>query len=192
MRITPILGLSLLVLFGTVSAKEKTALVRPSHGGQVDRAYLAMDLQTLEKTFTRKVGMIEARWEEYTVSRERMLSEGELSGWEKAKIEKKLSEIDTLGQTFYVILRTAQDMASVDPAKWSFEVTDGSHKVVPEILTGKEGAAEMEKKGNSPMTWKSYISLYAKGLVLKPGAKFLRLVAMDPQGRKSVTEWRFK
>jgi len=192
MRITPILGLSLLVLFGTVSAKEKTALVRPSHGGQVDRAYLAMDLQTLEKTFTRKVGMIEARWEEYTVSRERMLSEGELSGWEKAKIEKKLSEIDTLGQTFYVILRTAQDMASVDPAKWSFEVTDGSDKVVPEILTGKEGAAEMEKKGNSPMTWKSYISLYAKGLVLKPGAKFLRLVAMDPQGRKSVTEWRFK
>jgi hypothetical protein len=192
MRTIPILGLSLLVLFGTVSAKEKTALVRPSHGGQVDRAYLAMDLQTLEKTFTRKVGMIEARWEEYTVSRERMLSEGELSGWEKAKIEKKLSEIDTLGQTFYVILRTAQDMASVDPAKWSFEVTDGSDKVVPEILTGKEGAAEMEKKGNSPMTWKSYISLYAKGLVLKPGAKFLRLVAMDPQGRKSVTEWRFK
>jgi len=192
MRTIPILGLSLLVLFGTVSAKEKTALVRPSHGGQVDRAYLAMDLQTLEKTFTRKVGMIEARWEEYAVSRERMLSEGELSGWEKAKIEKKLSEIDTLGQTFYVILRTAQDMASVDPAKWSFEVTDGSDKVVPEILTGKEGAAEMEKKGNSPMTWKSYISLYAKGLVLKPGAKFLRLVAMDPQGRKSVTEWRFK
>jgi len=192
MRTIPILGLSLLVLFGTVSSKEKTALVRPSHGGQVDRAYLAMDLQTLEKTFTRKVGMIEARWEEYAVSRERMLSEGELSGWEKAKIEKKLSEIDTLGQTFYVILRTAQDMASVDPAKWSFEVTDGSDKVVPEILTGKEGAAEMEKKGNSPMTWKSYISLYAKGLVLKPGAKFLRLVAMDPQGRKSVTEWRFK
>jgi hypothetical protein len=182
----------LLAVASPASAKEKAAVIRPSHGGQVDRAYLAMDLQTLEKTFTRKVGMIEARWEEYAVSRERMLSEAELSGWGKAKIDKKLSEIDTLGQTFYVILRTAQDMASVDPAKWSFEVTDGSDKVVPEILTGKEGAAEMEKKGNSPMTWKSYISLYAKGLVLKPGAKFLRLGAIDPQGRKSVTEWRFK
>jgi len=187
-----ILGTILFAFFSLAGGKEKTVLIRPSHGGQVDRVYLGMDLQALEKTFTRKVGMIEARWEEYAVSRERMLSEAELSGWEKAKIEKKLSEIDTLGQTFYVILRTAQDMASVDPAKWSFEVTDGSDKVVPEILTGKEGAAEMEKKGNSPMTWKSYISLYAKDLVLKPGAKFLRLVAMDPQGRKSVTEWRFK
>jgi hypothetical protein len=187
-----ILGTILFAFFSLAGGKEKTVLIRPSHGGQVDRVYLGMDLQALEKIFTRKVGMIEARWEEYAVSRERMLSEAELSGWEKAKIDKKLSEIDTLGQTFYVILRTAQDMASVDPAKWSFEVTDGSDKVVPEILTGKEGAAEMEKKGNSPMTWKSYISLYAKGLVLKPGAKFLRLVAINPQGRKSVTEWRFK
>jgi len=192
MRTIPILGLSLLVLFGTVSAKEKTALVRPSHGGQVDRAYLAMDLQTLEKTFTRKVGMIEARWEEYAVSRERMLSEGELSGWKKAKIENKLSEIDTLGQTFYVILRTSKDMASADPKKWTFEVTDGSRTVTPEILTGKEGAAEMEMKGNAPMVWKSYVSLYARGLVIVPGAKFLRFVATDPQGKKFIAEWRFK
>jgi len=153
---------------------------------------LAMDVQTLEKTFTRKVGMIEARWEEYAVSRERMLSEAELSGWDKAKIADKISAIDTLGQTFYVILQTTTDITSADPTKWTFEVTDGTSGVVPEILTGKEGAAEMEKKGNSPMTWKSYISLYAKGLVLRPGPKFLRLVAMDPQGRKSVTEWRFK
>jgi hypothetical protein len=182
----------LLFLAYSVPAKEKAALVRPSHGGQVNRAYLAMDLQTLEKTFTRKVGMIEARWEEYAVSRERMLSEAELSGWDKAKIADKISAIDTLGQTFYVILQTATDITSADPTKWTFEVTDGTSRVVPEILTGKEGAAEMEKKGNSPMTWKSYISLYAKGLVLNPGAKFLRLGAMDPQGRKSVTEWRFK
>ncbi len=192
MRTIPILGLSLLVLFGTVSAKGKTALVHPSHGGQVDRDYLAMDLQTLEKTFTRKVGMIEARWEEYAVSRERMLSEAELSGWDKAKIADKISAIDTLGQAFYVILQTATDITSADPTKWTFEVTDGTSRVVPEILTGKEGAAEMEKKDNFPMIWKSYISLYAKGLVLKPGAKFLRLGAVDPQGRKSVTEWRFK
>lgn len=182
----------LLFLPYSVQAKEKAALVHPSHGGQVDRAYLAMDLQTLERTFTRKVGMIEARWEEYAVSRERMLSEAELSGWDKAKIADKISAIDTLGQTFYVILQTTTDITSADPTKWTFEVTDGTSRVVPEILTGKEGAAEMEKKGNSPMTWKSYISLYAKGLVLSPGAKFLRLGAMDPQGRKSLTEWRFK
>jgi hypothetical protein len=182
----------LLFLAYSVPAKEKATLVHPSHGGQVDRAYLAMDLQTLEKTFTRKGGMIEARWEEYAVSRERMLSEAELSGWDKAKIADKISAIDTLGQTFYVILRTATDITSADPTKWTFEVTDGTSRVVPEILTGKEGAAEMEKKGNSPMTWKSYISLYAKGLVLKPGAKFLRLGAVDPQGRKFITEWWFK
>lgn len=182
----------LLFLAYSVPAREKAALVHPSHGGQVDRAYLAMDLQALEKTFTRKIGMIEARWEEYAVSRERMLSEAELSGWDKAKIADKISAIDTLGQTFYVILQTTTDITSVDPTKWTFEVKDGTSRVVPEILTGKEGAAEMEKKGDSPMTWKSYISLYAKGLVLKPGAKFLRLGAMDPQGRKSVTEWRFK
>ncbi len=182
----------LLFLAYSVPAKGKAALVHPSHGGQVDRDYLAMDLQTLEKTFTRKVGMIEARWEEYAVSRERMLSEAELSGWDKAKIADKISAIDTLGQTFYVILQTATDITSADPTKWTFEVTDGTSRVVPEILTGKEGAAEMEKKGNSPMTWKSYISLYAKGLIISPGAKFLRLGAMDPQGRKSVTEWRFK
>ncbi len=192
MRAFTILSLSLLVLFGTVSAKGKTGLVRPSHGGQVDRAYLAMDLRTLEKTFTRQAGMIEARWEEYAISRERMLSEAEKSGWDQAKIAGKISAIDTLGQTFYVILRTSKDMASADPKKWAFEVSDGSQTVTPEILTGKEGAAEMEMKGNSPMTWKSYISLYAKGLVLKSGAKFLRLVATDPQGRKFVTEWRFK
>jgi hypothetical protein len=182
----------LLFLSYSVPAREKAVILRPSHGGQVDRAYLAMDLQTLEKTFTRKVGQIEARWEEYAVSRERMLSEAELSGWDKAKIADKISAIDTLGQTFYVILQTTKDITSADPTKWTFEVTDGTSRVAPEILTGKEGAAEMEKKGNSPMTWKSYISLYAKGLVLKPGAKFLRLVAMDPQGGKSVAEWRFK
>jgi hypothetical protein len=182
----------LLSLAYSVPAREKAVLVHPSHGGQVDRAYIAMDLQTLEKTFTRKVGMIEARWEEYAVSRERMLSEAELSGWDKAKIADKISAIDTSGQTFYIILLTTKDIASADPTKWTFEVTDGTSKVVPEILTGKEGAAEMEKKGNAPMTWKSYISLYAKDLVLKPGTKSLRLVATDPQGKKFIAEWRFK
>jgi hypothetical protein len=182
----------LLVLGSSAMAKERAGLIHPSHGGQVDRAYLAMDLETLEKTFNRKAGMIEARWEEYAVSRERMLSEAELSGWDKEKIAKKISDIDTLGQTFYVVLRTTKDIASADPTKWAFEVTDGTIKVVPEILTGKEGAAEMEKKGSGPMTWKSYISLYAKGLVIRPGTKFLRLVATDPQGGKSTAEWRFK
>jgi hypothetical protein len=181
-----------LTILSAAEAKEKTALVRPSQGGQVDRNYLGMDLQSLEKTFTRRVGTIEARWEEYAVSRERMLSEAEISGWEKVKIDKKISEIDTLGQTFYVILRTTKDMASADPKKWGFEVTDGFRTVIPEILTGKEGAAEMEMRGKAPMVWKAYVSLYAKGLVIVPGTKFLRLVATDPQGKKSVVEWRFR
>jgi len=182
----------LLILSSGVMAREKAGVIRPSHGGQVEKFYLGMDLGALEKAFTRKVGMIEARWEEYCISRERMLAEAELSGWDKEKIAKKISAIDTLGQTFYVVLRTTKDIASADPTKWAFEVTDGAIKVVPEILTGKEGAAEMEKKGSGPMTWKSYISLYAKGLVIRPGTKFLRLVATDPQGGKSMAEWRFK
>lgn len=186
------LCLILFLMAFSAGASERSSLVRPSHGGQVDRVYMGKDLQTLEKAFTRKVGMIEARWEEYAVSRERMLSEAELSGWDKAKIEKKISEIDTSGQTFYVILRTAGDMASADPKKWTFDVTDGAARVVPEILTGKEGAAEMEMKGKAPMVWKAYVSLYAKGLVIAPGTKFLRFTATDPQGKKSVAEWRFK
>lgn len=173
-------------------AKEKTGLVRPSHGGQVDRIYLGMDLEALENTFTRKAGSIEARWEEYAVSRERMLSEAEQSGWDKSTIAQKIGAIDTLGQTFYVILWTTKGMDSVDPKKWTFEVTDGARSVVPEILTGKEGDTEMEKKGNAPMVWKSYLSLYAKGLVLRPGTRFLRFVAVDPEGKKSIAEWRFK
>lgn len=184
--------LSLLLLASSAGAKEKSLLVRPSHGGQVDRAYAGQDLQTLEKTFTRKAGMIEARWEEYAVSRERMLCEAELSGWDKAKIDQKISAIDTSGQTFYVILRTTGDMTSADPKKWSFEVTDGTSRVFPEIVTGKEGAAEMEMKGKAPMVWKAYVSLYAKGLVIAPGTKFLRFTATDSQGKKSIAEWRFK
>lgn len=187
-----ILGTILFAFFSLAGGKEKTVLIRPSHGSQVDRVYLGMDLQALEKSFTRKVGMIEARWEEYAISRERMLSEAEKSGWDQAKITGKISAIDTLGQTFYVILRTSKDMASADPKKWTFEVTDGSRPVTPEILTGKEGAAEMEMKGSAPIVWKSHVSFYARGLVIVPGAKFLRFVATDPQGKKFIAEWRFR
>lgn len=182
----------LLTGFSYSYAQKRSGVIRPTIGRNIPLEYEVKSLSELEKIFTRKAGDIVARLEDYSCAKRRIIEDGEKSGWDEAKLRKKIADIDTSILTFYVEITAKGSAELAEVKKWKFEITDGERSFVPEVFGGKGGADVLEIKGKSPVIWHNYVTLVVKQFNITSSTRFLRLTAINAKGVKSIVEWRFK